>query len=348
MKRIIINTPDINKPGGVANHFRGLKPYWNFEVTYNFIGRRSGIPGFLILPYDILKFVIKCLLGGYDAVLLNPSLGSTALKRDAIFLKISDFIGIKTFVFIHGWNQDLALEFDKKPAEFTQRFRKAAKFIVLSSTFKIQMRKWGVTQPIKLGTTKVDDRLVANLNYNEKSWDKTILFLARVEAEKGIFLTLEAFRILKETHREAELIVAGTGSALQEAKEYVRHKEIYGVSFLGNISGDILIQTFVSSSIYLLPTFHGEGMPTSVLEAMAFGLPVISRPVGGLVDFFEEDKMGYLIDSLTADHFAEKMDTLFKNTEKLKIIGSYNKKFAEDNFMASKVVTELEKILANE
>lgn len=48
-------------------------------------------------------------------------------------------------------------------------------------------------------------------------------------------------------------------------------------------------------------------MPSSVLEAMAFGLPVITRPVGGLKDFFENVKMGFITESKTLGGFAPRI-----------------------------------------
>jgi glycosyltransferase involved in cell wall biosynthesis len=87
-------------------------------------------------------------------------------------------------------------------------------------------------------------------------------------------------------------------------------------------------------------------MPTSVLEAMAFGLPVITRPVGGLVDFFENDKMGYLIESLNPLDYAQKIDLLINDIEKANAIANYNMEYAHEYFLASKVARQLEKILS--
>src|SRR5690554_8211066 len=81
-------------------------------------------------------------------------------------------------------------------------------------------------------------------------------------------------------------------------------------------------------------------MPTSVLEAMAFGLPIISRPVGGLVDFFEEDKMGYLIESLDPKEYADKIVQLLENNQKMKEIGIYVHIYAKKHFMDSKVALD--------
>src|SRR5690606_14828385 len=116
--KILINTPDISILGGVANHYKGLKNYWTEDVSYNFIGGRNDIPGSVILIYDFLKFILKCLFFQPDVIILNPSLGETAIKRDALYLRISKFLNIKTIVFFHGWNKDQEKIISENPGNF--------------------------------------------------------------------------------------------------------------------------------------------------------------------------------------------------------------------------------------
>src|SRR5690606_18530459 len=116
--KILINTPDTSLLGGVANHYKGLQPYWSKNVKYNFTGGRKGIPGPLVLIYDYIKFISLCAFGKFDVILLNPSLGKTAIKRDALFLKISKWFKIKTVVFFHGWSDKMVEELNKNSTSF--------------------------------------------------------------------------------------------------------------------------------------------------------------------------------------------------------------------------------------
>lgn len=342
--RALINTPDTKILGGVANHYKGLRPYWKHYVHYNHIGSRQKIPGFIAFPFDIIKFIIKLIIGRYDLIVLNPSLTAQSLVRDGVFLYISRIFPAKVIVFFHGWEPDVAEKITRKPKLFSWTYNKADTIIVLASAFKKQLVDWGIHKPIQLTTTKFDDRLIQGRDICAREHVGTLLFLARIEKEKGIFTTLDTLKILQSTFPNLRLKVVGNGGALEEATRYAIDNEIQNVEFCGMLTGDKLSEAFMQSDIYLLPTWHGEGMPTSVLEAMAFGLPVITRPVGGVCDFFIDGQMGYLIESKNPVDFAKSIQEILNDNEKLIKISKFNTQFANANFAASKVSLNLERI----
>lgn len=342
--KILINTPHLSLSGGVANHYKGLKPYWNEKVTYNQIGKRSEKTGNGVywLPLDIIKFIIKTIILQPDIVVLNPSLGKSAIKRDFIFLKIASFFGKKVAVFFHGFNtkaiKNLGTEY------LRDNLNKCECIFILAKEFADIVKSWGVVVPIHLTTTKVDDRLVDSFDIEAKNFNtKNILFLARVEKEKGIYTALDAIKILQNKENDVTFRIAGNGNELENAKQYATNNDIKA-EFLGNLFGDALINEFKSANLYILPT-HGEGMPTSVLEAMAFGIPVISRPVGGLCDFFENGKMGQLIDSLNPQEYADEIEKYINNPSKTKAVSLYNHEYAKMHFLASSVAKRIEEAL---
>ena len=79
--KILINTPRLVPHGGVANHYIGLKPYWNEEVIYNPIGKKGNKSGSGVyrLPLNIITFVRKIFSFKPDIILLNPSLSKGAM-----------------------------------------------------------------------------------------------------------------------------------------------------------------------------------------------------------------------------------------------------------------------------
>lgn len=342
--RILVNTPSLRLLGGVANHYLGLKDYWTENVKYNTVGKRfnKNGGGILWLPYDILKFIFRLLMFRPDVVLLNPSLGSSALKRDFIFLNIARSLGFKVAVMIHGFDWNYAAVIDK--SWVSQNLNKAFLIFVLAQAFKEELQSWGVNVRIELTTTKVNDKLLEGYNPIAVRTGEVnnILFLARIEFAKGIFIAADTYEILKKKFNKLNLIVVGDGGELNSLKRYVAEKIIPDVTFTGRLDGEELSNIYKKSDLFIFPSY-GEGMPTVVLEAMAFGLPVFTRMVGGVTDFFENDKMGYITDSFDPSVFANAMEKYIVDSKLTKKVSDYNVQYALSHFMASTVANKIEK-----
>lgn len=344
--KILINTPRLIPHGGVANHYLGLKEYWSEDVLYNPIGKRNSKSGSGVfrLPINIIKFIYLLFTFKPDVVLLNPSLSRSAVVRDVIFLRIACFFKKRVAVFFHGFDYHSINHINIK--KLTKQLNRTVCIFVLAEEFKDTVSSWGVNVPIYLATTKVDDKLIANFDIEKRTGKvNTILFLARITESKGIFIALDAFKKLATKYPDLQLRVVGNGPALEQAIEKCKNEAIERVTFLGTLSGNKLISEFTASDIYLFPTYHNEGMPTSILEALAFGLPVISRPVGGTKDFFINGRMGEVTDSLDAKDFAQLMEKYIQDKKLTKEVSQFNHQYAKDHFMASKVAQRIEEHL---
>lgn len=344
--KILINTPSLKLLGGVANHYLGLRQFWTEDVKYNTVGRRSSKRGNgkYWLPWDIVKFIFRLLTFCPDVVLLNSSLGSSALKRDFIFSKISRGLGFKVAIFIHGFDLDYAAQINK--GWVVKNFNKASLILLLAESFRKTMQSWGVKTPIRLTTTKVDDALLEGYNPNQDRGfrNKNILFLSRIEKAKGVYEAVDTFALLKPKYKDLTLTFVGSGSELEALKEYTKTKGLSDIHFTGRLDGEALSKEYKNALLLLLIT-HGEGMPTVVLEAMAFGLPIFTRKVGGLVDFFKNEKMGFISESLEPKDFADAMVPYLEDKDLAKTVSRYNAKYAKDHFMASSVAKQIENTL---
>ena len=357
--KILITTPDISFSGGVAKHYSGLQNKW----TCGHVGYYQFITGIQIKKYvknkslqkllqyitklyNFISFFIRLLFHPQiKVVVINPSFNSNAIKRDAIFLSISKLFNKKTIVFIHGWDDEYAKQIRKTPNMFINKYNKADGFFVLASQFRSQLIEFGITKDIYMTTTKVDDALIEDFDINSKTGQvKNILFLARVEKAKGVYTAINSFEILQKKYPDLSLTIVGTGSEFENVKKHIEKSNLKNVELTGNLRGDALINKYCQADIYLFPSHH-EGMPTTVLEAMAFGLPIITRPVGGLVDFFEEEKMGYLINSHDAHDYVKAIELFMNNPNYTQQVSRYNHLYAIKHFKASKVAVQLENIL---
>ena len=356
---VLLNTTSFDNPGGVAYYYRTLHEHFSTEVKCLTIGKRVGSKkgrwnSLIRFFKDYISFFRELKTGNYNLVHLNPSLVCNAILRDAIFLLIAKGFRLKVIVFMHGWDHSCEMVIKRY---FLRLFRftyfRTDTFIVLASDFKKSLIDMGYIKPIYVETTIVANEIFswserASIS-REPNKDVVqpyfnILFLSRIEKAKGIYEVLDSYHILKAQYHNITLTIAGDGAELGKAKEYTLKHRIKDVQFPGYLRNESKHAAFTKSDVYFFPTYYGEGMPISVLEAMAYGLPVVTRPVGGLKDFFENGKMGFITESRDPVTFANLLERLIVDKTLQSKIGAFNCDYAKEHFTAQKVAKRIEEI----
>lgn len=332
MKKILLVTPKLETSGGVASYWNSLIPLLKENRDLKFENFQVGGHGKNIIATLKEQYIFRKKITNNSLVFLNPSLGFNSFFRDGFFAKQLIYKNIPFVVFFHGWN----LNFEKKVTEkyqnfFLNSFAKAKIIFVLSPEFKTTLIKWGYKGEIIVETTNINSNLISNFNFSTKldkldKLDKIkILFLARMLKEKGIFETIDAFINLEKKYPFLELIIAGDGIDLEEVKE--RTKNIKNIKILGHIEGREKIECFTNCHIYCLPSYS-EGLPTSILEALAFGLTIITTKVGGLKYFFKDPQMGKFVNIKDSKDLENTIEQIIINKKELKERALFNHNFA--------------------
>jgi glycosyltransferase involved in cell wall biosynthesis len=351
--KVLIVTKDLNCKGGVGVFFRTLFKKFTIPVTFFIAGSRAREVGFLTgvirFFYDYINFI--SILPSYSLIHINSSMRPKAILRDALFLLIAKAARKKTIVFIHGWDIQVIKVMEKY---FLWLYRiiffRTDAFIVLSQDFVSILKTWGYKRPVYLLSGLVDEALLEGID--EKVLDAKIqqphpfriLFLARLEKEKGIYQAIQVFEILKKRTENIQLVIAGDGHECQKAVAYVSSLGLDDVEFLGFVRDEKKRQAFSNADIFLFPTFYGEGMPLSVLEAMAFGLPVVTRPMGGIKDFFIDGQMGFLVDGLHPEAFVPIIEKLIRSTSLRTKIAIHNYHYIQAHHLSCIILKKLENI----
>jgi len=123
----------------------------------------------------------------------------------------------------------------------------------------------------------------------------------RLIEKKGLPVTIRAFEVFVRQYPNATLKVAGEGPLLRELEMLARELKIAQcVSFTGFLSQEQLREIYYRSHIFLHPSQIGhdgnqEGIPNSMLEAMATGLPVFATEHGGIPEAIEHGVSGVLV-----------------------------------------------------
>jgi len=353
---VLITHPDFEDLGGVSRHYAKLKDKFRIPVTHFIIGKRaktnSGIFSQLFRLFgDYFRFVRTLRSGNYDIVHTNPSFDFKAFMRDGVFVLLGKLFKKQTVVFFHGWQKSFERIIHQRGLWlFKFLFGRASILMVSGEEFKKVLESWGVKQKIYCDTMTVDDAILKDFDINKaiakrqesKNW--RILFLARLVREKGLYETIEAFSLLQKKYPMFELIIAGAGEELENAKSFVEKHAISNVIFTGYVVGEEKTKLFKKAHICCFPTYYGEGLPTTICESMAFGLPVVTRPVGGIADFFKNNKHGFAITSKEPEMIATLIERLFVGKKLYERISLCNYQYARSNFLASSAAQRLEKI----
>ncbi len=353
--KILVSSPSVNSLGGVSSYIKSVLIYLNIEeiaIELVEIGSSSKSSKFSYPINDQIKFSEKC-NKNVDLVHINPSLNLKSLIRDGLFLIQSKRENLPVVVFFHGWEKSVEKKIDKYYKWlFRIVFNRADTIIVLATDFEKKLREWDITAPIYRETTSVENSLLDGLSINDvienRKKEKTtrVLFLARLEEEKGLFETVHSIINLYNDGMPISLSVAGDGPARERFLTLINEYNLPDgvIEYLGYIKDKDKVDAFLNHDIYCFPTDYGEGLPTSVLEAMAFGMPVITKPVGGLADVFEDGKMGKLVFTRSVSELESALKDLVVDKEKYHSISNYNHLYALEHFMASVVSQRIIKI----
>jgi colanic acid/amylovoran biosynthesis glycosyltransferase len=123
----------------------------------------------------------------------------------------------------------------------------------------------------------------------------------RLIPKKGVATSLRAFAIFKKDNPGAEFFIAGKGPLQHELEMLAGGLGILrDVHFVGFLSQPKLLQLYASSQMFLHPSEISpnqdqEGVPNSVLEAMATGLPVVATRHGGIPEAVDHGRTGFLV-----------------------------------------------------
>ncbi len=123
-----------------------------------------------------------------------------------------------------------------------------------------------------------------------------LLHVSNISSNKGVFETLEAFKILYNHTNDIRLIFVGDGEDFLSLKSKIKKYGLENVVFMvGSKKHDEIPGWMSAADIFVFPTYY-EGLPNVVLEAMAVGLPIIASKVGGIPEVVKDGVNGFLIE----------------------------------------------------
>jgi glycosyltransferase involved in cell wall biosynthesis len=140
------------------------------------------------------------------------------------------------------------------------------------------------------------------------------------------------------------LILAGDGPAKAAVEARAAELGVADVSFPGYVQGPDKAQELLDADLYVLATYHGEGCPVSLLEAMAAGVPCITSTIGGIPDVFQDGVNGLMLETVTVASVEEALDKLLGDPEKRSLIGAGNRVEAWEKYESHNATPRIESL----
>lgn len=213
--------------------------------------------------------------------------------RKAVFAAIARRFGVPVVLHLHG--SEMKAFYVAQPAPVKRmivgQLEAAARVVALSESWRRFVAEIAPRAKTSVVPNAVDIGDVAPLRARPA---RQILFLGRVGVRKGVFDLLPAFAAARDINGGLELTIAGDGAIARAKREAERLGVADHVDLRGWVGPQEREALFSRADIFVLPS-RNEGLPMSVLEAMARGLPVIATPVGGLPELIEDGVNGLLV-----------------------------------------------------
>ena len=284
MSRVLILATSPKTKGGISSvikaHQKG--PQWQ---TYNCKWIATHIDkGVMCKAVVLLKGFIEYVffLPGSDLIHIHISEPTTA-KRKLPFFRLAKLFKKKIIIHFHSFSPDTTINGPHSEL-YKTLFCGADAVVVLSNYWKE-----AVNNKFQLGErVKVIYNPCIDAEYNEVyEKENSILYAGALNQRKGYSDLIKAFSMVSEKFPMWKISFAGNGE-IEEARSLAENLGILNqVELLGWVSGKEKDRAYKKATVFCLPSY-AEGFPMAVLDAWAYGLPVITTPVGGIPDIAQD------------------------------------------------------------
>lgn len=153
----------------------------------------------------------------------------------------------------------------------------------------------------------------------------TILCVSRLMASKGVHDLVRALPVVL-SRVPARLVLAGDGPETGSLRELADDLGVGdSLELPGYVSGAQLWRLYSDAAVFALPTYHDEGFPTVILEAMAAGLPIVTTSARGSADHLEEGRNALFVPAKDPVALAEALARLLADDELRRSMGEANR-----------------------
>lgn len=274
-------------------------------------------------------------------VYITSNACGVAFYKDFIVVEMLKILGCK--VVAHYHNKGVVTRQDKLLDNFLYKiFFKNLKVILLSAKLYDDVKKYVRREDVKFCPNGIPDDSSVDENINHKGRNEVphILFLSNLIETKGVFILLDALKILKDKGYSFVCNFVGGETNEIDAARFIAEVNKRGLNnavvYVGKKYGIEKSSILDKSDIFVLPTYY-ECFPLVLLEAMQHRLPCISSDEGGITDIIDNEKTGFVIPKKSVKDLVLFIERVLIDRELCVVMGQrgynkYKKQFTLDIF----------------
>jgi glycosyltransferase involved in cell wall biosynthesis len=297
---------------------------------------------------DFLKIYLKIYKVPFsDIVYISIGQSFLGIIKYSLFIFFSWITTKKIIIHLHGnvlgENYRSSGLVKKKLVKLV--LTKASIGIVLSESLKSNLTPFLKLKNIKVLTNFVQDEFFLSASEKkQKEYKKLrIVYLSNLMTEKGIFYLLKALKELNKNKISFKAKVAGNIDEKIYQKVSLELNASQNIEYLGIVKEKEKKDLLIWGNTFVFPSYLTEGLPISILEAMATGNIVVSTIHQSLQDNFSEKNIIYIMKECS-ESISEKLQLLSNNIGEHDEMLKANYNFSE-NLRESKFINRLENIL---
>jgi glycosyltransferase involved in cell wall biosynthesis len=175
---------------------------------------------------------------------------------------------------------------------------------------------------------------------------RVIMSVSRLVPKNGLANLIRALAIVRNeiVHDEPVLVLIGAGELEGELKHLSLLEGVSdSVRFLGHVPHGQLPAYLHAAHVFARPSLS-EGMGSAFLEAMATGTPVVASNVGGIADFLEDGKTGYVCDPNNPESIARALIRAMRNDENVKAVVAAAREMVRIKYDWNTIARQMEEV----